>query len=64
MTEQKKIRLTICISEQVDELIRDHIRRKGDISRIISELVIQKFMPEAIAREAEKAGIPLSGPAA
>lgn len=63
MSEKRKIRLTIVISEQVDSLLRDHFRRKGDISRIISELVIQKYMPEAIAREAEKAGIPLTGPA-
>ena len=59
MTEKKKIRLTICISEQVDELLRDHIRRKGDISRIISELVIQKYMPEVLAEEAGKEGIRL-----
>jgi len=41
----KKVRLQIEITTQADELLRAHNRHKGDMSRIINDLILKEFMP-------------------
>jgi hypothetical protein len=38
-----KVKLVIKISKIADDLLRQNIRRKGDLSRIVENLIIEKF---------------------
>jgi hypothetical protein len=37
------VRLTLEISQEADDLLRSHIRRKGDLSRIINNLILKEY---------------------
>ena len=37
------VRLTLEISQEADDLLRSHILRKGDLSRIINNLILKEY---------------------
>ena len=46
MSDKAKVRLTLTVRPQIDMLLRNHCRRKGDLSRVVSELVLAKWGSE------------------
>jgi hypothetical protein len=36
-------KITIILSDQADELLRKHNRRKGDLSRIVEKLILENL---------------------
>lgn len=39
----KTVNLNIVLSEEANELLRQKVRKKGDISRIIESLILKEF---------------------
>ena len=46
--EEKGIKIVLSLTVEADKLLREQNRRHGDMSRIVSELIIEKFGPKNI----------------
>lgn len=46
MSDKAKVRLTLTVRPEIDRIWRNHCRKKGDQSRIFSELVLAKWGAE------------------
>lgn len=42
----KRVPLSLSIKPEIDELFRSHCRRKGDMSRVFEEWVMEKWGPK------------------
>jgi hypothetical protein len=53
LSDKGKVRLTLTVKPQIDMLLRNHCRRKGDLSRVISELIMAKWGSELVEMPAQ-----------